>query len=36
MDDAAIYERLDGIFRETLGNDAIALTPATTAEDVPE
>ena len=36
MNDAAIYDKLDGIFRETLGNDAISLTPATTADDVPE
>lgn len=36
MNDAAIYEKLGQIFRETLGNDAIALTPETTADDVPE
>jgi acyl carrier protein len=36
MNEAVLYEKLNAIFRETLGNDAIALTPETTAEDVPE
>ncbi len=36
MDDAALIPRLNRIFQETLGNDFILLTPATTAEDVPE
>ncbi len=36
MNDAAIYETLNHIFRETLGNDSLALTPQTTADDIPE
>jgi len=36
MDESAIYSKLNQIFRETLGNDSIELTPETTAEDVPE
>ena len=36
MNEAAIYENLNEIFRETLGNSSIKLTPSTTADDVPE
>ena len=35
MDETAIYERLNAIFCETLGDGTIALTPDTTADDVP-
>jgi len=36
MDDAALWGKLNQVFRETLGNDSIVLTPSTSAEDVPE
>jgi acyl carrier protein len=36
MDDAALWGKLKQVFRETLGNDSIVLTPSTSAEDVPE
>ena len=36
MEDTALLGQLNEVFRETLGNDAILLTPTTTAEDVPE
>lgn len=36
MDDAAIYERLNGIFRDIFDDDGIVLTPETTADDIPE
>ena len=36
MDEATLFGRLNRVFRETLGNDNILLTPATTADDVPE
>ena len=36
MDDEVLFGKLNLIFRETLDNDSIVLTPATTADDVPE
>jgi acyl carrier protein len=35
MNEAAIYEKLNQIFRDTLNDDSIALTPSTTADDLP-
>ncbi len=35
MDRPQILQRLTQIIRQVLGDDQIALTPATTAEDVP-
>jgi acyl carrier protein len=36
MDDSAIYARLDTIFGEIFDDESIALTPETTAADIPE
>ena len=36
MDEKAIYERLNGIFRDIFDDDDITLTPETTADDIPE
>lgn len=36
MDDKVLFGRLNQVFKETLGNESILLTPATTADDVPE
>lgn len=36
MDEPAILAKLTQIFRDTLGNDSIVLTPQTTADDVAE
>jgi acyl carrier protein len=35
MDDAAILEKLNDLLRDILDDDDIALTPETTARDVP-
>jgi acyl carrier protein len=32
--ESQIYERLNEIFRDVIGDDSITLTPATTAQDV--
>lgn len=34
MDEPAIYAKLTEIFRAVLANDAVVLTPGTTADDV--
>ena len=34
MEQQAILRELEGIFRDLFGNDALVLTPQTTAEDV--
>jgi acyl carrier protein len=36
MDDSAIYARLNDIFRDIFDDDAIELTPQTTAADIPD
>jgi len=36
MDEQAIYEKLNGIFRDIFDDDSIVLTPETTAADIPE
>jgi acyl carrier protein len=36
MNEADLYQKLNLIFRETLGDDSIALTAETAADDVPE
>jgi acyl carrier protein len=35
MDESAIFAKLTQIFRDTLENDSIVLTPQTVADDVP-
>ena len=36
MNDVAIYNKLNHIFRETLDNESILLMPDTTADDIAE
>ena len=36
MDEAAIYARLNEIFQDVFDDESIALTPTTTAADIPQ